>query len=62
MLLPLQCRLNTNLLFGCVKLIGYLGSAVNVVSSNSCVVLSPRIRYLYFYHQYPQMSSYQLQI
>ena len=34
LLLPLCCRLNTNLFLGCSKLIGYLASAVNVVSSN----------------------------
>ena len=37
LLIPLLCRLNTDLLFGFLKLIGYLGSAVNVVSSNPCV-------------------------
>ena len=34
----------TNLFLGCVKLIGYFASAVNVVSSNTCVVPSPRIK------------------
>ena len=34
LLLPLSCsRLNTNFLFDCVKLIEYLASAVNVLSS-----------------------------
>ena len=37
-----MCRLNTNLLFNCVKLIGYL--AVNVVSSNPYVGTSLRIK------------------
>ena len=46
-MLPLYSRLHTNLLFGCVKLIydnGYMGFAVNVVSSNPCVGPSTRIR------------------
>ena len=29
LLIPLCCRLNTNLLFGCVKLIGYFAFAVH---------------------------------
>ena len=43
MLLPLHYRLNTNLSIGCVKLIKYISSAVNVVSSNLCIGTSPRI-------------------
>ena len=43
LLLSLQCRLNTNLFLGCVKLIEYLAAAVNVVSSTPCVGPSPRI-------------------
>ena len=30
-MLPFYCRLNTNLLFDCVKLIGYFTFAVNVI-------------------------------
>ena len=37
LLLPLWCRLNTNLFPDCVTLIGYLASAVNVVLFNPCV-------------------------
>ena len=48
LLLPLQCRLNTNLSFGCVKLIGYMASALNVVLSNLCVCHSPRIKIFLF--------------
>ena len=44
LLLPLSCRLNTNLFPDYVKLIGYCASAVNVVSSKHCVGLSPRIK------------------
>ena len=44
MLLPLQCRLNTNLLPDCAKLIRYFASTVNVVSTNPCVGPSPRIK------------------
>ena len=44
LLLLLQCRLNTNLLFGCVKLMGYLASAGNVVSSNPGLGPLPRIK------------------
>ena len=44
MLLPFYCRLNSNILFGCVKLIGYKTPAANVVSSNPCVGPSPRIK------------------
>ena len=44
MLLPLYCRLNANLLFGFVKLIGCITSAVNVVSSNPWVGPLPRVR------------------
>ena len=43
-MLPLQCRLNANLLFGCVKLIGYKASVVNVESSYPCVGPAPRIK------------------
>ena len=43
MFLPLHYRLNTNLSIGCVKLIKYISSAVNVVSSNLCIGASPRI-------------------
>ena len=43
MFLPLHYRLNTNLSIGCVKLIKYITSAVNVVSSNLCIGTSPRI-------------------
>ena len=42
LLLPLSCRINTNLLFGCAKLIGYLAFAVNVLSSNPCVGPLPK--------------------
>ena len=34
----------TNLFLGCIKLIGYFASTVNVVSSNPCVGHSPRIK------------------
>ena len=37
-------RLHTNLLIGCVKVIVYLASAVNIVPSNTYVVPSPRIK------------------
>ena len=44
-MLPLKWRLYTNLFLGCVIIIiGYLASAVKVVSSNLCVGLSPRIK------------------
>ena len=43
-MLPLYCRLNTNLFPDCVKLIGYSASAVNVVPSNSYVGPIPRIK------------------
>ena len=43
-MLPLQCRLNTNLFPDCVKLIRYVAFAVYVVSSNPCVGPSPRIK------------------
>ena len=48
-LLPLQCRYNTKHLLGCVKLIGYIASAANVVSSNACVGPSPRIKISLFF-------------
>ena len=41
---PLQCRLNTNLSFDFVKLIGYLAYADNAVPSNPCVGPLPRIK------------------
>ena len=44
LLLPSQCRLNTNLFPDCVKLIGYFASPVNVVSFNPYVGLSARIK------------------
>ena len=47
LLLLLESRLNTNFLFACLKLIGYIASAVNVVSSNPCVGPSPKIK-MYF--------------
>ena len=43
-LLPLQFRLHKNLFPDCVKLIGYFASAVNVVSFDPCVGLSPIIK------------------
>ena len=36
-------QLNKNLFRGCVKLIGYFASVVNVISFNPCVGSSPRI-------------------
>ena len=44
LLLPLYCRLKQNLLCDYEKLIEYFVSAVNAVSSNSCVGPSPRIK------------------
>ena len=44
-----------------VKLIGYLASAVNVISCNFGLVLLQELRYFYFYYEYAQMSSYQFQ-
>ena len=44
LLLPLSCKLKQILLSDCLKLIGYLASAVNVVSSNPCAGPSPRIK------------------
>ena len=44
LLLSLKCRPNKNLFLGCVKLIGYLASAVNWVSSNLYVGPSPKIK------------------
>ena len=41
------------LFFGCVKLIGHFAFAVNVVSSNPCVVPSPRIKI-----SFPLLSIY----
>ena len=37
----------TNIQFGCVKLTESIASAVNVVLSNPCVGLSPRIKISY---------------
>ena len=48
MLLPLRCILNTNLFLDCVKLVGYLASPINVVSSNPCVGPSPIIKIFLF--------------
>ena len=42
-MLPFYCRINTNLLFECVKLVGYIASTVNVLSSDG-VGPSPRIK------------------
>ena len=44
LLLPLYFRLNTNILFGCVKLMQYIASTNNAVSSIPCVCPSPRIK------------------
>ena len=44
MLLPLQCRLDTNIFADCVELIGYSASALNVVPSNPGVGPLPRIK------------------
>ena len=44
LLLPLYCRLNVNLSPDCVKLIEYIASAVNVVSSNPYAGPLPRIK------------------
>ena len=41
---PLQCYLKQNFLPFSVKLIEYFFSAVNAVSSNPCVIRSPRIK------------------
>ena len=60
MLLPLWCRLNTNLFPNSVKLIRYLASAVNVVLSDPCVGPLLGIQITFFHYQYAQMSSYQL--
>ena len=59
LLLPLSCRINTNTLFGCAKLIGYLASAVNVLSSNPCVGPLPENNREK--HRGAQRSLYQLQ-
>ena len=48
LLLPLQCRLNTNLFLDSVKLIEYLASADIVVSSDTYVGLSPRTEISFF--------------
>ena len=54
-------HLNKHLFHGCVKLIGYFASVVNLVSSNPHVGSSPRIMMSYdFYYQYAHMTSYQL--
>ena len=60
LLLPLKCRLNTNLFLDCVKSIGYSASAVDIVPSNPYVILYQELRYLFLYYQYEQMSPYQL--
>ena len=57
MLLPFYCRLNSNILFGCVKLIGYKTPAANMVSSNPCVGSSPRIKI-----SFPLLSLYTYQL
>ena len=56
---PLQWRLNKKILFGCIKLIGDITSAVNVVLPNSCVGPSPQIKISLFHYQYAQLISYQ---
>ena len=56
MLLPFYCRLDSNILFGCVKLIGYKTTAANVVSSNPFVGASPRIKI-----SFPLLSIYTYQ-
>ena len=43
-MIPLWCSFTTNFLLGFVKLIRYIASAVNMISSNPCVGLSPRIK------------------
>ena len=43
-MLPLECRLDTDLSPNFAKLIGCSASAVNMISSNPCVSPSPRIR------------------
>ena len=43
-MLLLWCIFNTNRFLSCVKLIGFLASAVNVVSSYPCVDPLPRIK------------------
>ena len=43
LVLPLSCRLKQNVLSDLEKVIEYLVSAVNVVSSNPCVGPIPRI-------------------
>ena len=47
-MLPLKCRLNTNLFPDHVKLIGYLPSAVIMGSFNPCVGPSPRTKIHFF--------------
>ena len=49
-MLPLQCRLSTNLFPDSVKLIGYFASGVNVVSSNPCVGPSPKLKISFPYY------------
>ena len=41
---PLYYRRNTNILFGCIKLIEYSAFAFNVASNYPCVGPSPRIK------------------
>ena len=50
-MLPLQCKLNTNLFPDSVKLIGYLASATIVVLSKPCVGYSPIAKIFLFLHQ-----------
>ena len=48
-MLPLLCRLKANLLLDCVKLIGYLASAVSVASFNPFDAPSSRTKMTLFY-------------
>ena len=49
---------NTVFFLDCVKLIGYLASAVTVVSDNLYVGPSPKTKMFFFCYQRTQMSSY----
>ena len=49
------------ILFDLEKLSEYQASTVKVVSSNPCVGHIPRIKISFFYYQYAQIRSYQLQ-
>ena len=60
-MLPLSYRLKTNLFPDYVKLIGYLASAVNVVSSNSYVGPSLRIKMSLFWLWIMHRWTHQLQ-